>query len=231
MRWSGSPTASTSRSPSAAPANGTTTRGARARDRPWDCCATSVRQPMPRGRSTRTHATWSPRARSRRCCRDAFLPREAIDPVDAMEQALVVGQAIDVHADLLRHPARRLVLGEDQRDDVIDLEVRERPISGCCAGLGRDALALATGTGVPPDLDVPHTIDLLDRRTCGTEEGAGAALLHDPQSEAIVAIPVERTVHPGSCPFDGERLGVPPHVLGVGEHRVQVVEVPGPVAP
>src|SRR4029453_3833910 len=124
-----SPAVSTWRSPFAAPAHGTTTRGARARDRPRDCCATSARRPMARGRSTRTRATWSPRVPSRRLCLACPTRTEPIDPCHAMPEPLVVDLAIDVHADLLRDANRSAVLGAHQRDHVVHVEVRERPVA------------------------------------------------------------------------------------------------------
>src|SRR4029453_8062977 len=154
MRWSGSPTVSTWRSPFAAPAHGTRTRGARARDRPRDCCATSARPPMARGGSTRTRAPGSPGVPSRRCCLACSTRTEPIDPVYAMPEPPVVDLAIDVHTDLLRDANRSAVLGAHQRDHVVHVEVRDRPVASGDGRLGCDPFSLATGSRVPSDLDL-----------------------------------------------------------------------------
>ena len=52
-----------------------------------------------------------------------------------MPEPLVVDLAIDVHADLLRDANRSAVLGAHQRDHVVHIEVRERPVA---SGDGRN---------------------------------------------------------------------------------------------
>jgi hypothetical protein len=103
---------------------------------------------------------------------------------------------------------------------VVDVQVLERPVGGRRGGLGRDALALAAGPGVPADLDMPDVIHELDRRTDRPQERARRTVLHDPQPEAVVPVPLERALHPCLRRIAVERRRVPAHVLGIGEHRV-----------
>ena len=98
-----------------------------------------------------------------------------------MPETLVVALSIHLHADLLGHAAGRAVLEPDERDHVIDLEVVEHPIPGGGAGLGCDALALAAGARVPPDLDLVDPLDRQEIRARGAEELAGTTVLDDPQ--------------------------------------------------
>src|SRR5512132_1779239 len=231
MRWSGSLTVSTSRSPFAAPAHGTTTHGARARDRPPDCCATWARPPMARGRSMCTRATWSPRVPSRRCCLACSTRTEPIDPVHAMPEPLVVDLAIDVHADLLRDANRSAVLGAHQRDHVVQVEVRERPVASGDGRLGRDPFSLATGSRVPSDLDLVDLLDDLERWPRGAEERAGRSVFDDPQGVAACAVRGDLAIEPRTGGLPVERCRIPHHVLRIREHRVEVVEVVGTIGP
>ena len=80
-----------------------------------------------------------------------------------MPEALVVDLAVDVHADLLRDASRSEVLGAHQRDHVVHVEVRERPVASGDGRLGRDPLSFATGSRVPSDLDLVDILDDLER--------------------------------------------------------------------
>ena len=88
-----------------------------------------------------------------------------------MAEALVVDLAVDVHAELLGDAPRREVLEPHERDQMVDLEVRERPVAGGGSGLGRDPLAFATGSRVPADLDLVDLLDQKETRAGGPEEG------------------------------------------------------------
>jgi hypothetical protein len=136
---------------------------------------------------------------------------------------------IDVHPDLLCDATRPRVLGADERDQVVHLQVRERPVPRGGGRLVGDALPLAAGLGVPADLDVLDALEQHRRRAGRAEELARSAILDDPQAEPPLPILLEPPIQPRPGLLEIERRRVPAHVLGIGEHREEVIEVVGPV--
>jgi len=86
-------------------------RGASPRPEP---CVRLEPQPERPGRFTGIRGTSATRARSPWSSLASPDPRDSVDPVDAVVEPLVVRFSVDVHADLLGHPAGGSVLRSHQ---------------------------------------------------------------------------------------------------------------------
>ena len=80
------------------------------------------------GRSTRTRGTSATRARSPCSSLVCSSPGDTVDPVHVVAHPLADILAVHVHPEFLGDPVRARVLGPDQRDDVVDVQVLERPV-------------------------------------------------------------------------------------------------------
>src|ERR671919_2821151 len=204
---------------------GATTCGVRARVRREACWSTSHRARTMQAPSTRPPATSTARAPSRCSCLAWPRRAEAVDPVHEVRQSFEVDLTVDAHADLLGDTRGGLVLGPDEGDQVVDVEVREGPVARRRGRLGRDPESLPSRPNVPADLHLADALDDLHRGPDGADDLAGLPVLDHPQAEALVAVSVEVPLDPELGLLPTVRRRVVLHVLGVGEHRGKRVGV------